>query len=321
MCTALGFRANHNLFGRTLDIDRTYGEEVVILPRGKKLTFRLEEAPQHFAMIGTAHVVQEQPLYYDAMNECGLCAAALNFPNFCRYIKTAAAGRKSVYSFEVIPWALRQCKDLLQARMLLEQTQILAGDFSENFPATPLHWMFFDSTGSFIMETTRDGMQFYDTPMDVMTNSPTYDWHLQNLSNHAYLSNQNRIGVLQDFPACSLGTGAMGLPGDYSSPSRFVKAAFLLKCSKKGETVHGNVAQFFRMMAAISPVRGSVKTAEGKDHYTVYASCMDASAGVYYYTTYENNRICAVDLRKENLDGRDLIRYPMMHQADVFYQN
>ena len=106
MCTAITFSKQDFYFGRTLDLERSYGEEVVISPRNFLLPFRQRPSlDHHYAIIGMAHISNGYPLYYDAVNEAGLCMAALNFPGFAQY-KVSAEGRDNVASFEFLPWVL-----------------------------------------------------------------------------------------------------------------------------------------------------------------------------------------------------------------------
>ena len=121
--------------------------------------------------------------------------------------------------------------------------------------------------------------------------------------------------------AYSRGMGALGLPGDLSSGSRFVRAAFTKLHSVCGESEADCVGQFFHIMETVSQTRGCCEVAPGEFERTIYTSCWNAARGIYYYTTYGNRRITAVDLHREPLDGTVLRRYPMLTAEDILMQN
>ena len=115
--------------------------------------------------------------------------------------------------------------------------------------------------------------------------------------------------------------GALGLPGDLSSTSRFVRVAFTKLNSISDETENQSVSQFFHILGSVEQQRGCCEVDDGKYEITLYTSCCNATRGIYYYTTYDNHRITAVDMNKENLSDNKLIRYPVINQEDVLYQN
>ena len=119
----------------------------------------------------------------------------------------------------------------------------------------------------------------------------------------------------------SRGMGAIGMPGDLSSGSRFVRVAFTKMNSKSGETENESVSQFFHILGSVEQQRGCCEVDEGKYEITIYTSCCNATKGIYYYTTYENNQITAVDMHKENLKGESLVRYPLIQGQQIKMQN
>ena len=119
----------------------------------------------------------------------------------------------------------------------------------------------------------------------------------------------------------SRGMGALGLPGDLSSGSRFVRAAFTKLHSVCGESEADCVGQFFHIMETVSQTRGCCEVAPGEFERTIYTSCWNAARGIYYYTTYGNHQITAVDMHRENLDGDRLVRYPLVQGEQIALQN
>jgi len=188
MCTAITFSRKDFFFGRTLDLERTYGEEVVISPRNFELPFlHCSDLKSHYAIIGIAHVSKKYPLYYDAVNEAGLCMAALNFPGFAQY-GIVTEGMDNVACFEFIPWVLGQCESVKDVQKLLEQLCLTGTPFSKELPTTQLHWMIADQTQCITVEPLAGGIRVYDNPVGVLTNSPPFDDQLFLLRNYMHLS-------------------------------------------------------------------------------------------------------------------------------------
>lgn len=308
MCTAIGFKNCDNYyFGRTLDVSCSHGEQVVIAPRGFKFELRCAAAlDKHYAMIGMAHVANGVPLYYDGLNEKGLCIAGLNFPQNAVY-HTPQEGKLNIAPFEVIPFILGTCADLAEARDALKIMNIADVNFSEEMPHTPMHWIIGDKSGEIVVESVADGLKIYDNPAGVLTNNPPFETQFFNLKNYSRLSPanpENSFATELDLRPYSRGMGALGLPGDWSSPSRFVRAAFA-KFNHEQTEMHNGVAFFFRIIGVTAVPKGCVLTEEGCQ-YTVYTSCMDAAEGVYHYNTYDGLAVISADMHAADLDGSEL---------------
>ena len=318
MCTAISYPCRSHYFGRTLDYERSFGEEVVFTPRNFPLPFRqLPTMQTHHAILGMAHVEDGYPLYYDAMNEKGLCMAGLNFVGFAAY---SGQGEDQVASFEFIPWVLGQCESIAQAKALLSRTALNEQSFSPALPASRLHWLIADGDSSITVEAMSDGLHIHDNPVGVLTNNPPFPEQLRHLSNFAHLSPGPRENYFPvELKPISRGVGAVGLPGDLSSPSRFVRAAFTRFHSLCEEGME--VSQFFHLLGSVEQVRGCCRLEDGSLEHTLYTSCCDAARGIYYYTTYGNRRITGIDMNRENLNGSTLVRFPLLTKEDVLLQN
>lgn len=323
MCTAMSYKTAAHYFGRTLDYERGYGEQVIITPRRCPLHFRRMDAlDSHSAIIGMAVAVGDQALYYDAANEHGLAMAGLNFPgNACYYPETA--GKDNIAPFELMPWVLGQCKSTAEARSLLERINICNIAFSNEMPLSPLHWIISDGSASITVETLRDGMRIHDNPLGILTNNPPFDYHMTHLCDFMGASAkpvENQLG-LPSLKPYSRGMGGMGLPGDWSSASRFVRAAFVKLSSVCGAGENESVSQFFHLLGAVEHTRGCVQLEDGSYEITRYTSCINADTGVYYYKTYENSGVCAVDMHRCDLDSSHLYAYPLIDEMQPHYQN
>lgn len=306
MCTAINDVAGRHLFGRTLDLEYSLNESVVITPRNFTLKFR-HESPQerHLAMLGIAHIANGTPLYYDAVNEAGLCAAALNFGGSATYFSPRKSGT-NIASFELIPYILGQCKSIGEAAEILKSTTVTDENFDADLPSTTLHWMIADKTGAITVEQTRDGMKIYENPFGVMTNEPPFDYHLTNIKNYMSLTSlppQNEIYPSVNLAPYSRGMGALGLPGDFSSASRFVRAVFLKGHTAIEEEPSAATNRFFHIMSNLSVPKACVITPEGKAVSTVYTSCADTESMTYYFTTYNNRNVRSVRLAYADVDS------------------
>lgn len=324
MCTAATYQTKDFYFGRTLDYDFSYGEEVVITPRSFPLYFRCQDTmDKHYAMIGIAHVAGNCPLYYEAVNEKGLGMAGLNFVGNAVYGKEQP-GRDNVATFEFIPWILGQCATLEEARSLLERINLTDTPFDEKLPPAQLHWMIADRGGAIVVESVQEGLRVYDNPVGVLTNNPPFDRQLFQLNNYMHLSPKDPSNLFSnqlDLRIYGRGMGALGLPGDLSSQSRFVRAAFVKMNSLSGDSEADSVSQFFHILGSVDQQRGCCEVGEGKYEITIYTCCCNADKGIYYYTTYDNHQITAVDMGMENLDASELISYPVIREEQIRVQN
>lgn len=324
MCTAVTYRTKDFYFGRTLDYEFTYGEEVTVTPRKYPFRFAEEgESAEHFAMIGMAHLANGYPLYYEAVNEKGLAMAGLNFVgNACYHEKKA--GKVNLAQYELIPYVLGRCATLKEAVACLKKINVRSIAFSKKYPIAELHWLIADQTGSITAEPTREGLKLYKNPVGVLTNNPPFEMQMLTLSGFMHLSAKppkNTFAKGVKLRSYSRGMGAVGLPGDLSSPSRFVRAAFVKCNSVSSERETDSVGQFFHILGAVEQQRGCCVLENGETDITAYTSCCNADRGIYYYTTYGNRQISAVDMRKENLGSAELIHYPLVSDEQIKFQN
>lgn len=323
MCTAMTYSAKGFYFGRTLDYDQSYGETVAVTPRNFPFSFRRAgEQKTHYALIGTACIADGYPLYYDAMNEKGLCMAGLNFVGNARYFPPRA-GKINLAQFELIPYLLGGCASLNEVKEKLKNLVVTEDSFSKTLPAAQLHWLIADKTGAIVLECVEEGMKVYDNPYGVLTNNPPFPLQSFALNNYISLSSRDPVNTFSPNLPLSIycrGMGGIGLPGDLSSQSRFVRAAFVRANSVSGGGNAESVNQFFHLLGAVEQQRGCCYVGD-KCEQTIYTSCCDCERGVYYYTTYENHRLTAVDMNCEDLNGERLSVYPHLRTESVFFQN
>lgn len=324
MCTAATYRTKDFYFGRTLDYEFSYGEEITVTPRNYPFSFRyLPEKREHYAIIGMAHVEEDYPLYYDAVNEKGLGMAGLNFVGNAVYGEVRK-GKENVAVFELIPYILSQCENTEEARELLGKIQITDTRFKEQLPNGRLHWIIADEKEAITVESVTEGLKIYENAPGVLTNNPPFPMQMFQLNNYMQLSSRQPENLFSDqlsLETYSRGMGALGLPGDLSSASRFVRVAFTKLHARSGEGEAESVGQFFHILGSVEQTRGCCELENGKYEITIYTSCCNATKGIYYYTTYTNRQITAVDMHREKLDSTELIRYPMLEEEQIRLQN
>ena len=323
MCTALTYTGYNTYFGRNLDLTHLYDEAVTILPRNFPLHFRKEEnLENHYAIIGMSTIINNYPLFYDATNEYGLSMAGLNFVGNAVY-HDFEYGQKNLCTFEIIPYLLATCKTVEEAMISIENLNIISTPFDEKTPNAMLHWIISDKVESMTIESMADGIRIYRNPLGILTNNPPFDYHLTNLNNYLNLTPdepKNHFSKDLHLEPYSGGMGAIGMPGDLSSSSRFVRASFTKMNSPKMRNEERSVAQFFHILGAVEMCEGSIRSGR-KNERTQYTSCTNIHDGIYYYRTYNNSRITAVRMRNENLDSSKLICYPIRHGQDICFEN
>ncbi len=329
MCTAATYKTDGLYFGRNLDYEMSYGETIAIAPKNFPFHFRhTEDINQHYAIIGIAFVTPDEtgndyPLFYDGVNETGLGMAGLNFVGNAVYQKPAE-GKDNIAQFEFIPWILGQCASVEEAKILLDRINLTDTSFSTELPPSDLHWIIADNNQCIVVESVKDGLKIYDNPIGILTNNPPFDKQLLQLSNYMHLSAKDPVNTLApeiDFSRYSRGMGSIGLPGDLSSEGRFAKAAFTKLNSLSSSDELSSVSQFFHILHSVDQQRGCTDLGDNKYEITIYSSCYDAGRGICYYTAYDNHQISAIDMNKIDLEGQNLVHYPMIKTEQVNYQN
>lgn len=304
MCTAV-WDKHGGLFGRTLDLEYTYNEQVVVSPG------RLFGG--WYNMVGVATMAGDYPLYYDGVNEKGVAMAGLHFPLSCVY-PPPREGAENLGSYALIPTLLSRCPSVEEVVAQMRKLYLCNAAFSADYPPAPLHWMVADGQRAVVIEATARGVQVMDNPAGVLTNEPPLPHQLTHLSHYAHLSPANPTGRWQS--PVSRGGGTVGMPGDYTSPSRFVRAAFgAAHAPAEGE--ENKVGAFFRRMAAVEVPPGWVQAEDGRWVVTHYTACMDLEQGVYYYRTAGCHRLTAVRIAATDHP----VAYPLRRQEDVCWEN
>lgn len=324
MCTCISLKTKDTYFGRNLDLECKFGEKVVITPRNYEFKLRKEKSfKTKYAMIGMATVVDQYPLYAEACNEKGLSIAGLNFPEYAHY-KDEEKGKINITPFELTPWILGNFENIEELKEVLNNVNLINIYFSEEIQLTPMHFMIADKNNSIVLEQTKEGLKIYDNLVGVLTNSPPFIYHLTNLNNYLNLTPnfaENRFTNKIELDAYGNGMGTLGLPGDTSPSSRFVRVAFNKLNSVCDEAEETSISQFFHILDSVSMIRGSTITKNKKYDITNYSCCINIDKGTYYYKTYENNQITAIKMNKNNMNYNKLEIYELIENQQIKYIN
>ncbi|EIF6168114.1 MAG: choloylglycine hydrolase [Clostridium perfringens] len=329
MCTGLALETKDglHLFGRNMDIEYSFNQSIIFIPRNFKCVNKSnkKELTTKYAVLGMGTIFDDYPTFADGMNEKGLGCAGLNFPVYVSYSKEDIEGKTNIPVYNFLLWVLANFSSVEEVKEALKNANIVDIPISENIPNTTLHWMISDITGkSIVVEQTKEKLNVFDNNIGVLTNSPTFDWHVANLNQYVGLR-YNQVPEFklgdQSLTALGQGTGLVGLPGDFTPASRFIRVAFLRDAMIKNDKDSIDLIEFFHILNNVAMVRGSTRTVEEKSDLTQYTSCMCLEKGIYYYNTYENNQINAIDMNKENLDGNEIKTYKYNKTLSINYVN
>ena len=307
MCTAI----KCGMFvGRNLDITDGYGEEIIITPRRYSISLRKEEnISTHYAILGMGTVSRGYPLYYDAINEYGIYAAGLNYVGNAKYLPPKE-DKTNLAPFELIPYILSRCRTVDEAEAELSRINLTDLPFSRELPSAQLHWIVSDKDRAITVEPDDIGLSIYNNHIGVLTNNPSFPYQLFNLNNYPFLKRSNPNNAFfknPPFTAYSEGMGALGLPGDLSSQSRFVRAAFHKSAAKTLD----DLTTIFHILSSVEMPDGSVKVGDVFER-TEYTTAVNLRTMTYYYRQYSSAGISSVKLFSENLDTQSLIRYAIL---------
>ena len=312
MCTGVRFTDDQGnmFFGRNLDWSEGYGQKVVVTPKGYKYhSAFLGDLQPKYALIGMGIIQENVPLYFDCGNEAGLAIAGLNFPGYAQYEKDAVDGRTNVAAYEFPLWVAMNFSTVDEVMQALANVAIVAKPVNEQYPVSMLHWIIGDGKKSIVVEYTAAGLQVFQNDVDVLTNQPGYKWHKENLRNYMNLSSPQPEKVnwgKAEMTAFGSGSLMRGLPGDYYSPSRFVRVAYLNTHYPEKSTEEENVSRLFHTLAGVAMIDGAAAMADGNFEKTVYTGGYSAATQTYYWNTYEDPAIQKAALSDYDLEGADL---------------
>jgi choloylglycine hydrolase len=286
---------------------------IAVFPRTQAYRALTPEGAHGMAWTGSYGFVSmtayEQPYGPDGLNEAGLYVGMYYLPGFASYATyDPAEAERSVSVGDLMQWLLSTCATVEEARQKLQQVRVVHVE-DERFGGAPLpfHWKISDPSGAAIVVEIVEGgvVKIYDAFLGVITNAPTYDWHLTNLRNYIGLSPAPDAPLRiadRELTALGAGSGMLGLPGDFTPPSRFVRAAAFVASVRPLATAEDAVFEAFRILDSFNIPLGAVvpRTQMPTDieGATQITSVCDLTNRVYYYHSMFNREVRMIDLKQ-----------------------
>lgn len=313
MCTALTVTTAHNdiLFGRTMDFSHPLKPSIIHIPKGYRWNNLLDThvITAKYDIMGIGQNIN--PITFaDGVNEKGFAIAALYFPGFAHFDKNNEIDAKqpTFAATEIVKLMLNLCADVEQASKLFKRIRIVGVKDAITNTIAPLHWIMTDKSGRCkVVEKTIDGLHICNDAIGVLSNSPNFNWHNENLRNYMNLSPRqtyetNWVDIgLTPF---GQGGGTFGLPGDFTPPSRFVRAAFLKTHTLFPADINQAVNTCFHVASNISIPKGVVITERDSYDYTQYTCFIDLNTCDYYYNTYDNIQIKKISMPEKDENNK-----------------
>lgn len=324
MCTAITLKDNTNnyYFGRTLDFPFELNPSFYILPRGYMIQNGSNYIKSKYSFLGIGQNVSKL-IFTEGINEHGLTAAALFFPSFAYYQSIYPLPNKySIFSLDILSFLLGNCANISDAYFLLQNTNIIGQKDNITNTISPLHWIITDKSGKcIVVESMMDGIHILINPIGILTNSPYFEWHMLNLQNYINLSTTQKEEVTWDnIPLRPFGqsSGLNSLPGDYTPPSRFVRAAFLKTHIVHSENSKDTLLSFFHIAECVSIPKGIVITDRNTSDYTQYTSFIDITNKVYYFRTYNHMRLVNIKFTNNLMQTNNVLEIGKLSEYSKF---
>lgn len=309
-CTGLKLTAKDGktVHGRTLEFGNPIELSLAYIPKGTPFTGKTNKGDglkyqAKFSSLGA--IAFDDVSILDGINEKGLSVGTFYFPTFAKYTELTSDNQSKALSPVDFPnWVLTQFENIDDLKKGLSDvviTPLVNKAWGTEPP--PFHYIVYEKSGkSLVIEPINGKLVIYDNPLGVLTNSPSFDWHIINLRNYIHLSPENAAAVKLDnvdFLPIGQGTGMLGLPGDFSPPSRFVRAAVFSGTAVPPETASEGVDQIFHLLNQFDIPKGAVEEDnKGQKHYdTTQITCVrDPHALKFYFKSYEDQSIKVADL-------------------------
>lgn len=317
MCTSLKLKYKDNyVFGRNLDLEYHFNEGAIALNESYLMKYKfLKEEKANKEILGIGSLLDDYPLFAEAMNGDGLCIAGLNYPGNAYYHENIEENKINLAPYELINYLLIHAKNVDDVKEISKNIHLVAKSFKEGLPLSYLHYLISDKDKSIVLEPDKDGIKIYDNSYEVLTNNPSFPFHLENVKQYGNLSNKyylNNLTSKSDLKPFCIGLNAHGLPGDFSSPSRFIKTLYLKEKVEENLTSEEElINEAFHIFSSVSVIKGSALTSENKSEITIYTSVLDPFNFIYYYKTYEDLSVKSVAFENITFDKKNIVYFKL----------
>lgn len=332
-CTNIMVESKDNavIIGRTLEFGPSLKSELVTSPKGQTFSNTTPEGKESLSWQGKYGFVYlnffGQDHTIDGMNDQGLSIGLLYLPGYTDYPKVSDAELKNAIPyFQLGDWVLSQFKTTEEAKAALENLTVFgqALEIDGKSHTFPIHFVINDASGkSIVIEFNKGEKQIYDNPLGILTNSPTFDWQLNNLKNYANLTPYGIKPIIVDgfnYSSTGQGSGMVGLPGDTTPPSRFVKMSFLQKTAYPVDTAEQAVVLADHLIGNVFIANGTVRDEKGTPgtETTQWTVFKDLKNGKLYFESYDYPALQVVNLNDLNLkEGAKVVRLPVNNPAPI----
>lgn len=317
MCTSLKLKYKERyVFGRNLDLEYHFNEGVIALNESYLMKYKfLKEEIANKKIMGIGSLLDDYPLFAEAMNGDGLCIAGLNYPGNAYYHEKIEENKINLAPYELINYLLIHAKNVDEVKAISKNIHLVAKSFKEDLPLSYLHYLISDKDKSIVLEPDKEGIKIYDNLYEVLTNNPPFPFHLENVKQYGNLSNKyylNNLTSKSDLKPFCIGLNAHGLPGDFSSPSRFIKTLYLKEKVEENLTSEDElINEAFHIFENVSVIKGSALTSENKSEITIYTSVLDLFNFAYYYKTYEDLSVKSVAFKNITFDKKNIVYFKL----------
>jgi len=330
-CTGITIKPKDGsiIFARTLEFAVDLKSNILVVPRGKEYVGSTPTGKPglrwktKYGLVGMNAF--DLPVTVDGLNEKGLHVGLFYFPSFAEYQKVKGEDiDKALAPWELGVFLLGTCSDVKEAVAAAKSVRVAAVVQKDMGFVPPVHYIVTDAKGnSVVLEPTGGELKVHDNPFGVMSNSPTFDWHMTNLSNYVNLTVSNvppiEVGG-KELKGFGQGSGMHGLPGDFTPPSRFVRAVAFSKSALPVDTAKAAVLQAFHILNQFDIPKGAARGVEhGKEvsDYTLWTSAADLKNLRYYFRTYDNSKIRMIDLKAADLDAKEIRTVSVQSKEEI----
>ena len=311
------------IFARTLEFADDLQSNIIVVPREKEFvgTAPGDKPGIHwkskYGIVGTNAF--DMPCIIDGLNEKGLGVGLFYFPGYAQYQKVKDdENGKTLAPWELGVYLLGNCANVKEAVEAAQNIRVGEAVQKNMGFVPPAHYILNDASGkSVVLEYVGGELKVHKNPLGVMSNSPTFDWHLTNLRNYVNLTVTNVPPVDVSgikLPGFGQGSGMLGLPGDFTPPSRFIRAVAFSQSALPVATAQEGVLQAFHILNQFDIPKGAARGVEGGKEvadYTLWTGASDLMNLRYYFRTFDNSRIRMIDLKQVNLNAKEIKSIPM----------
>ena len=327
-CTGIMLKASDGTIvrARTMEFGSTLESDIIIAPRGYHFaaaegTSEGLQWTSKYAFVATNPL--GMPSAVDGVNEKGVSGGIFYFPGYASFPPPSAA-KKTLGAWDVVTYALSFATTAEEAADMVIKAGVSSFKVSQWGITPPTHYFFADASGrAVVLEITANGPKIYPSPLGVITNAPDYEWQMTNLANYVGLSDMlpdpGKVGSLV-VSAFGQGAGMRGLPGDFTPPSRFVRAVAFSTTALPSPNAQDAVLTAFHLLNNFDIPKGSVRSMDnGKQtsEYTEWTSATDVTNRRFYVRTFQDSNIRMVDLMRCKLDAKDIVTIKLNQQEKI----